>query len=65
MMEIGVAVDEAVVRLTGTVTSRCEWLAAQETALHVAGVRDVRNDIQVKGPAHRLPDRPRLKSRPR
>jgi osmotically-inducible protein OsmY len=47
MMEVGVAVDDAVVTLTGTVTSRAERLAAQEAALRVPGVQTVTNRIQV------------------
>jgi hypothetical protein len=64
MMEIGVAVDDEVVKLTGTVTTRAERLAAQETALHVTGVRDVTNDLQVEGFPVRRPDLPRRMPHP-
>jgi osmotically-inducible protein OsmY len=46
--EIGVAVDNGVVTLTGTVSSFAKKLAAQEAAHRVAGVLDVANDIRVK-----------------
>lgn len=48
--EIGVAVDEGVVTLTGTVTSFAEREAAEEATLRVSGVHDVANEIQVTVP---------------
>lgn len=48
--EIGVAVEHGIVRLTGTVQSYPEKLAAQESAHRVAGVLDVANEIQVELP---------------
>jgi BON domain-containing protein len=53
MMDIGVAADEAVVTLTGTVTSRAERLAAEEAAHRVAGVVEIANRIQVEAPRRR------------
>ncbi len=46
--EVGVEVDDAVVTLTGTVSSWAKRLAAQEAAHRAAGVLDVANDIEVK-----------------
>lgn len=46
--EIGVAVKEGVVMLTGTVNSFAKKLAAQEAVHRVMGVLDVANDIQIK-----------------
>ena len=46
--EIGVAVANGVVTLTGTVSSFAKKLAAQEAVHRVAGVLDVANDIKVK-----------------
>jgi osmotically-inducible protein OsmY len=46
--EIGVAVVNGVVTLTGTVNSFAKKLAAQEAVHRVAGVLDVANDIKVK-----------------
>ena len=48
--EIGVAVDDSVVTLTGTVDSWAKKLAAKEAAYRVSGVRDVADDVQVKLP---------------
>jgi osmotically-inducible protein OsmY len=48
--DVGVAVKERVVTLTGRVDSWAERLAAQEAAHRVAGVFDVANDVQVKTP---------------
>jgi osmotically-inducible protein OsmY len=48
--EIVVTVDQQVVVLTGAVSSYLEKRAAQEAAHRVAGVLDVVNDIQVRGP---------------
>lgn len=48
--EIGVAVEEGVVRLTGTVDTYAEKLAAQEAAHRVVGVLDVANDVVVSPP---------------
>lgn len=45
--EIGVAVKQRVVTLTGTVASYAMKTAAQEAAHRVGGVLDVANDIQV------------------
>jgi osmotically-inducible protein OsmY len=47
---IGVAVHDGIVALTGTVRTFGECKAAQEAAFRVAGVRDVANDIHVKMP---------------
>ena len=46
--EIGVAVVNGVVTLTGTVSSFGKKLAAQEAVHRVGGVMDVANDIKVK-----------------
>ena len=48
--EIGVAVTEGIVTLTGRVESEWEKAAAQEAAHRAAGVLDVANDIMVKIP---------------
>jgi osmotically-inducible protein OsmY len=48
--EVGVEVDQAVVTLTGTVTSWAKRTAAEEAARRVIGVLDVANDIKVKLP---------------
>lgn len=48
--DIGVAVHDGIVGLTGTVRTFAECKAAQEAAFRVAGVRDVANDIRVKMP---------------
>lgn len=45
--EIGVAVHEGVVTLTGTVNNYAKKLAAQEAAHRIKGVLDVANDIEV------------------
>jgi osmotically-inducible protein OsmY len=45
--DLGVAADDGVVTLSGTVSRRARRLAAQETALRVPGVRDVRNRIVI------------------
>jgi osmotically-inducible protein OsmY len=47
---IGVAVDQGVVTLTGTVGTYAEQLAAEAAAHRVAGVLDVANDITVMPP---------------
>ncbi|HZS02321.1 MAG TPA: BON domain-containing protein [Chloroflexota bacterium] len=47
---VGVAVENGVVTLTGTVASYVERLAAQEAAHRVRGVLDVANDIEVRAP---------------
>ena len=47
---VGVEVHDAVVTLTGTLSSWAKSLAAQEAAHRVAGVLDVANDIKVKVP---------------
>jgi osmotically-inducible protein OsmY len=46
--DVGVAVNEGVVTLTGTVSSWAKMMAAQEAAHRVTGVLDVANDIKVK-----------------
>jgi osmotically-inducible protein OsmY len=48
--EIGVAVDQGVVMLSGNVGSYATKMAAQEAAHRVIGVLDVANDIEVKIP---------------
>lgn len=48
--QIGVAVSQGVVTLTGAVSSYAKKEAAQEAAHRVFGVLDVANDIQVKLP---------------
>jgi osmotically-inducible protein OsmY len=48
--EIGVAVKEGVVTLTGWVDSLQKKWAAEEAALRVRGVRGVANDIEVRLP---------------
>jgi osmotically-inducible protein OsmY len=50
--EIGVAVNDSIVTLTGTVSSHGKKMAAQEAAHRVAGVLDVANDIRIL-----IPDR--------
>jgi osmotically-inducible protein OsmY len=50
--DIGVAVTDGVVTLTGTVKSFAERTAAQQAALRVAGVRDLANDVLVQVPGH-------------
>jgi osmotically-inducible protein OsmY len=45
---VNVDVHDAVVTLTGSVTSYARKIAAQEAAHRVAGVLDVANDIEVK-----------------
>lgn len=46
--EVGVAVEDGVVTLTGTVSSYPKKVAAQEAAHRVRGVLDVANDIHVR-----------------
>ena len=48
--EIGVAVKDGVVTLTGWVDSYLKKLAAEEDAYHVPGVKAVVNDIEVRLP---------------
>jgi len=48
--DIGVAVHDGVITLSGTVKSFAERKAAEEAALRVAGVRDLANDIHVQMP---------------
>jgi osmotically-inducible protein OsmY len=48
--EIGVAVEDGVVTLTGRVKSEAEKLAAQEAAHRAKGVFDVANDLRVRVP---------------
>jgi osmotically-inducible protein OsmY len=49
--DVGVAVHDGVVTLTGTVGSYAERLAAQEAAHRVGGILDVANDLNVKLPS--------------
>ncbi len=53
--EIGVAVDQGVVTLTGTVNDYAQRLAAQEAAHRVYGVLDVANDLEVKSAGNGYP----------
>ena len=46
--DIGIAVTDGVVTLTGTITNYAKKLAAQNAAHRVNGVLDVANDIEVK-----------------
>jgi osmotically-inducible protein OsmY len=48
--EVGVAVREGIVALSGTVDSFAKKLAAREAAHRVAGVLDVADDVEVKLP---------------
>ncbi len=48
--EVGVAVDNGIVTLTGAVDSYAKKLAAQEAAHRLVGVLDVANDIEVRVP---------------
>ena len=48
--DIGVAIQDGVVTLSGTVKTFAESKAAQEAAFRVFGVRDVANDIHVRVP---------------
>lgn len=48
--DVGVAVENGIVTLTGTVSSWAKRLAAQEAAHRVGGVLDVANDVRVKIP---------------
>src|ERR671924_1432459 len=48
--EIGVAVKEGIVTLTGWVDSYLKKIAAEEAALRVPGVKAVANDIEVRLP---------------
>jgi osmotically-inducible protein OsmY len=50
--DVGVAVDEGIVTLTGTVSSYAQAFAAQEAAHRVTGVLDVANEIEVRIPGH-------------
>lgn len=52
--DVGVVVDSGIVRLTGTVKSYPEKLAAQEAAHRVAGVLDVANEIKVDLPGSHI-----------
>lgn len=47
--EIGVAAEDGVVTLTGTVESLGMKLAAERAAKRVEGVRSVANDVRVRG----------------
>jgi osmotically-inducible protein OsmY len=46
--DIGIAVDDGVVTLRGTVRSYAEKYAAERTALRVYGVKGVANDLEVR-----------------
>ncbi len=48
--DVGVAVDQGIVTLTGTVSNYAKRVAAQEAAHRVAGVLDVANDIEIPVP---------------
>jgi osmotically-inducible protein OsmY len=48
--DIGVAVQDGIVTLTGSVKTFADSKAAQDAAFRVFGVRDVANDIHVKLP---------------
>lgn len=48
--EVGVAMSEGVVTLTGTVTSYAQKRAAERAVLRVEGVKGVANDIKVEIP---------------
>ena len=48
--EIGVAVKDGIVTLTGWVDSFTKKWAAEEAALHVRGVKAVANEIEVRLP---------------
>src|ERR1700681_3528797 len=50
--EIGVAVKDGVVTLTGWVDSYSKRWAAEDAAHRVRGVKAVANDIEVKVPSH-------------
>ena len=54
--DVGVAVDDGVVTLSGTVTNWATRYAAMQAAHRVAGVLDVANDIQVKPPGSGTPN---------
>jgi len=49
--EVGVAVKDGVVTLTGFVDSYAKKYAAERAARHVAGVKAVANDLEVKLPS--------------
>jgi osmotically-inducible protein OsmY len=53
LADVGVAVDDGVVTLTGTVDSYGEKMAAERAALRVVGVRAVANDLSVRTPRTR------------
>lgn len=46
--DIVVAVEEGIVKLSGTVKERHERFEAERLAEHVAGVEDIENDISVR-----------------
>ena len=48
-MQLRVSAQQGVVQLTGTVPREADRDAAEDIARRVAGVRDVRNQIQVRG----------------
>jgi osmotically-inducible protein OsmY len=45
--DIGVAADDGIVTLTGSVESYSEKLAAENAAKHTSGVKGIANDISV------------------
>ena len=47
-MQLRVSAQQGVVKLTGTVPRQADRDAAETIARHVAGVRDVRNQIEVE-----------------
>ena len=49
--EIGVAVKDGVVTLTGWIDSYAKWWAAAEAAHRVRGVKAVANDLEVRLPS--------------
>jgi osmotically-inducible protein OsmY len=57
-MGLGVAADNGIVTLTGTVSSWRTRMAAEETALRVTGVSDVLNEIAVRSPESRNAPQP-------
>lgn len=54
--EVGVAVDDGVVTLTGTVKTYAEKWAAERATFRVDGVRAIANEITVKLPGAGMPD---------
>ncbi|TAK80310.1 MAG: BON domain-containing protein [Betaproteobacteria bacterium] len=48
LFDIGVATEDKVVHLTGSVKTRAEMAKAAEVARNVSGVRSVRNELKIK-----------------